>query len=165
MRHQIWLSVALLAALIPFNIKELIWTSGSLGGQSEASIEVKAFIAGMSIEEFELISSIVEAESDRKDSIEGKRLIALTILNRRASDKFPNSIKGVISESGQFTTYEQGIHRQTGRTDTSDEAVIEATFWFEKEHPNVIYFNCIGYNHLGTPYDYVDGNYFETLEE
>jgi spore germination cell wall hydrolase CwlJ-like protein len=56
--------------------------------------------AGMTEEEFIFISSVVEAESDRSESLEGRILIAETILNRVNSDLFPDTISGVLTQSG-----------------------------------------------------------------
>ena len=158
----ICLLVALRIASFPVDIKGCYWHSLSEEKQSETSTEAKAWLADMSVEEFELLSAVVEAESDRSESMDGKTLIALTILNRVESGSFPNTISKVIKQSGQFQVYYEGTYKKTGRTDTSDRACVEAAIWHRTEHPNVIYFNSIGYNHLGTPYDYVDGNYFET---
>lgn len=161
MSRFICTTIALVIALLPFNIKQLLWNSLSEQERNTAPLELKAYIAGMTAEEFELMSAVVEAESNRSDSTEGKTLIALTILNRKADADFPNSIKGVISQAGQFQVYYEGTYKWVGRTDTSDKAVIEATFLELEDHPNVQYFNCIGFNGLGEPYAYVDGNYFE----
>lgn len=120
--------------------------------------------AGISEEEFYFISSVVEAESDRSESLEGRILIAEVILNRVNSPLFPDTISGVLNQSGQFSTVVNG-HSITERTDLSDEAVIQAIREIESgEAPEVLFFNCIGYNY-GTPYGYVDGNYFMTYEE
>lgn len=133
--------------------------------KNDLPLSFKSDIAEMTEEEFELMSATVEAESDRGESIDGRILIALTILNRVNSSKFPNSIIGVISEENQFQVYYEGTYKDIGRSDLSDQAVIEAVKLSKDDHPNVIYFNSIGYNYLGQPYAYVDGNYFETLEE
>lgn len=120
--------------------------------------------AGISEEEFYFISSVVEAESDRSESLEGRILIAEVILNRVNSPSFPDTISGVLNQSGQFSTVVNG-HSITERTELSDEAVIQAIREIESgEAPEVLFFNCIGYN-FGTPYGYVDGNYFMTYEE
>ena len=117
--------------------------------------------AGMTEEEFYLISSVVEAESDRSESLDGRILIAETILNRVNSPSFPDTITGVLTQSGQFTTVVNG-HSVTERTELSDQAVIIAVQEIESgTDPEVLFFNCIGYNY-GTPYAYVDGNYFMT---
>ena len=118
--------------------------------------------AGISEEEFYFISSVVEAESDRSESLEGRILIAEVILNRVESDLFPDTISGVLNQSGQFSTVVNG-HSITERTELSDEAVIQAIREIESgTAPSVMYFNCIGFNGYGTPYGSgaIDGNYF-----
>lgn len=120
--------------------------------------------AGMTEEEFIFISSVVEAESDRSESLEGRILIAETILNRVESDLFPDTIPEVLQQAGQFSTVVNG-RSIVERTELSDEAVIIAAREVEEgTAPEVLFFNCIGYNY-GTPYGYVDGNYFMTYEE
>lgn len=120
--------------------------------------------AGMTEEEFIFISSVVEAESDRSESLEGRILIAETILNRVNSPSFPDTIPEVLQQAGQFTTVVNG-RSIVERTELSDEAVIIAAREIEAgTAPEVLFFNCIGYNY-GTPYGYVDGNYFMTYEE
>ena len=119
--------------------------------------------AGMSESDFIFISSVVEAESDRSSSLEGRILIAETILNRVNSPSFPDTITGVLTQSGQFTTVVNG-HSVTDRTELSDQAVIIAVQEIENgTAPEVLFFNCIGYNY-GTPYGdgAIDGNYFMT---
>lgn len=121
-------------------------------------------IAGLSESDFYFISSVVEAESDRSESLDGRILIAETILNRVESELFPDTVSGVLTQSGQFSTVVNG-HSITERTELSDEAVIIAAREIEAgTAPEVLFFNCIGYNY-GTPYGYVDGNYFMTYEE
>ena len=120
-------------------------------------------LAGMTEEEFYFISSVVEAESDRSESLDGRILIAETILNRVNSPSFPDTITGVLTQSGQFTTVVNG-HSVTNRTELSDQAVIIAVQEIEAgTAPEVLFFNCIGYNY-GTPYGdgAIDGNYFMT---
>lgn len=122
-------------------------------------------LAGMTEEEFIFISSVVEAESDRSESLEGRILIAETILNRVNSPLFEgDTITEILTASGQFSTVVNG-HSVTERTELSDQAVIIAVQEIESgTAPEVLFFNCIGYNY-GTPYGYVDGNYFMTYEE
>lgn len=127
---------------------------------SEAQIE--------DVDEFILLSSIVEAESNRSQTDnEGRIMIAICILNRVNDDtgRFPNTISGVIGQSGQFSTcrrYSDGsLYSVTDRSDLSDAAVIEAMSRIEAgEAPAVLWFNCIGYNSWGTPYACIGGNYF-----
>jgi hypothetical protein len=125
---------------------------------SEAHIE--------DVDEFILLSSITEAESNRSQTDnEGRIMIAICILNRVNDDRFPNTITGVISQSGQFSTcrrHSDGTYYSvTERTDLSDQAVIEAVRRIESgEAPEVLYFNCRSYFSGIEPYDLVGGNYF-----
>lgn len=130
---------------------------------SSLTLEQRAELAGMTVEDFVFISSVVEAESDRSESLEGRVLIALTIINRVEDSRFPDTISGVLNQSDQFSTVRRG-HSIVERTDYSDEAVIRAVEWNEEgTEPNVLFFNCRGYN-IGEPYGRVDGNYFMTME-
>ena len=129
------------------------------------TIEERAEMAGMTVEDFVFISSVVEAESDRSESLDGRILIALTIINRVEDPRFPDTITAVLTQRGQFATVRNG-HSVVGRTDLSDEAVIQAFEWNATgEDPNILFFNCIGYNY-GEPYGDgpIDGNYFMTLD-
>jgi hypothetical protein len=84
----------------------------------------------------------------------------LVILNRVADERFPDTISEVLCQQNQFSTVRNN-HSIVGRTELSDEAVIEAVEWLESgDAPHVLFFNCIGYNGLGEPYDCVGGNYF-----
>ena len=122
-----------------------------------------AEICNMTEEEFIFISSVTEAESDRSESLEGRILIAETIINRVNDSRFPDTIYSVLTQSGQFSTVRNG-HSVTDRSEYSDQAVMIAVQEIEQGvAPNVLFFNCIGYNY-GEPYDYVDGNYFMTWE-
>ena len=110
--------------------------------------------------EFELLSSVVEAESDRSENIEGRTMIAVCILNRVRDSRFPNTVTGVLTAPGQFSTV-RGGHSVTNRTELSDQAVIEAYNWIEQEDaPEVLYFNCIGYFGGIEPYACIGNNYF-----
>lgn len=115
----------------------------------------------MTEEEFVLISSVVEAESNRDpENIDGRTMIAVCILNRVRDSRFPNTITGVLTAPGQFSTV-RGGHSVTSRTDLSDRAVIEAYNWIEQgDAPEVLYFNCRGYFSGIEAYDLVGGNYF-----
>lgn len=134
-------------------------------GEAPMTVERYALICDMSVEEFTLLSSCVEAESNRSTNgdLSGRVLIAETILNRVNDDRFPDTITGVLTQSGQFSTIRQNGTCVTNRTEYSDEAVYIAIQEIEEgTAPNVFFFNCIGYNGLGEPYDCVGGNYFST---
>lgn len=123
---------------------------------------------GLSEEEFTLFSSVVEAESNRAAptdgelTTEGRIFIALTIWNRVNSDRWPDSVTGVLTQSGQFSTVRGGVS-VTNRTEWSDRAVYEAFIWLNEKNsdaPDVQFFNCRGFFSGVTPYECVGGNYF-----
>lgn len=139
--------------------KDIAWMNMTEEQRYECSYEIKARACGMTAEEFDLLSRTVEAESDRSANIEGRIMIALTILNRVESGSFPGTITGVITQDGQFQVYEDGVIWSVGRTELSDWAIVEAHRWQATgEAPLVLWFNNQGYCH--TPYDYIGGNYF-----
>lgn len=123
-------------------------------------VELKAAMCGISVEEYIFLARVIEAESDRSSSMDGRIMIAATILNRVNDDRFPDTITGVLTQSGQFTTVSGG-YCSTSSTLYSEWAIVEALDGLNSgEIPdNVLYFNCIGYN-CGTPYGLIDGNYF-----
>lgn len=154
------LSIASIPLFIP---ERIIWENMTEEQRYEAPAALKAWTVDLTEDEFILISSVVEAESDRSDNLEGRVMIAEVILNRVASASFPNTITDVCCQSGQFAVVSNGRVWSVGRTNLSDAAVIEAVRRInEVLAPNVIYFNSIGYNGLGQAYCYEGGNYFET---
>ena len=52
----------------------------------------------------EMLAKCVQAEAGNQGLL-GKRLVVDVILNRVDSDRFPNTIEGVITQSGQFAVY------------------------------------------------------------
>lgn len=151
--------------LVVIRLSSLLWwwNQATEDERYEADVIYKAAVVGISSEEFELFSDTVEAESDRSDNFEGRVLIALTILNRVNSDSFPDTISGVIYESGQFEVVSNGAIYSIGHSNIADMAIIEAYNRIESGNaPNVMYFNNSGYAY-GSPYTYEGGNYFVTV--
>lgn len=121
-------------------------------------------------DEFVFLSSVVEAESDRStattpEALEGRVMIAATIINRINSDYFPDTLQAVLTQRGQFSTVRNG-HSITDRSEYSDQAVLLAYQYLEEGRipTNVLFFNCIGYNN-GSPFGQYGGNYFMTYGE
>lgn len=124
------------------------------------TIEDYAEACEITVEEFELISSVVEAESDRSDDMDGRIYIALTILNRVESELFPDTIIGVLTQRGQFSTVRRG-RSIVDRTELSDQAVLYAFEWIQEgDAPKVLFFNCRYYFSWRPAYEYHGGNYF-----
>ena len=64
----------------------------------------------VSASEYELLflAATIQAEADNQGSV-GQLAVGSVIMNRVLSDKFPNSIAGVITQSGQFASYSSGM--------------------------------------------------------
>lgn len=162
MRNLIIILVAAVSlGLTPVHLKEEI-------PFEDMSIEERAEIAGLDVDEFVLFSSVVEAESDRNtEDTTGRRYIALVIINRMNTPAFhADTITEVLTTPGQFSTVRNG-HSVTNRTDLSDLAVIEALEWYETgDAPEVLFFNCRWFFSGREPFPNPDGgntiggNYF-----
>ncbi|WP_226669810.1 cell wall hydrolase [Metabacillus litoralis] len=64
-------------------------------------------ISGISQSDFDLLARIVRAEA-QSEPFEGKVAVASVVLNRVESPKFPNTIKEVIYQRGQFQPVANG---------------------------------------------------------
>jgi hypothetical protein len=139
-----------------------VYSGLSVEDQDSLTVEQKANVAGMSVSEYSFFSSVVEAESDRKKgSIEGRVMIAIVILNRVDSKKFPNTITKVLRQRGQFAVVSSGAYRRVGRTKLSDRAVIEAVRRKKDgSAPAVLYFRAGYYFRGHKRYAKVGDNYF-----
>lgn len=70
-------------------------------------IPTKKYIICFSSEERELLARLIHAEA-RGETLEGQIAVGAVVVNRVKSDLFPDSIKEVIYQTGQFTPVEKG---------------------------------------------------------
>jgi N-acetylmuramoyl-L-alanine amidase len=75
-------------------------------------------------EELDLLARLVRAEA-QGESLQGKIAVACVVLNRVESSTFPNTIKGVIYQKGQFQPVRNGAINKPADQD-SIKAVQEA---------------------------------------
>lgn len=157
-----WVSVCMLPPPIEVPTAMEVYDSFSEDQKDKLSVGSKAIVVGMSEEEFKFFSAVVEAESDRKNgSIEGRVMIAIVILNRVDSKKFPNTITKVLRQRGQFSVVSSGTYKRVGRTKLSDRAVIEAVRRKKNgSAPAVLYFRAGYYFRGHKRYAKVGDNYF-----
>lgn len=146
-------------------IMEMVWNEADDEERKELPIEYQACGCGMTETEFEYMARVVQAESNGTtdwSDFEDKVLIACVILNRVADSRFPNTIQGVLDQSGQFSTTSGGWC-STPYTDSSRWSVVIAQRRLaEGTVPrNLLYFNCQCYQY-GEPYGNFGGNYFVT---
>lgn len=125
-----------------------------------------AAMCGLDEDEFEYFAQVVEAESDgRTEYHEGKLYVAACIWDRINGPYFPNTVRGVLDQSGQFTTTYRGSCSKRA-TPASRLAVLEAYYLLQNGdiETNILYFNCIGYSY-GSAYGKIGDNYFTTYGE
>ncbi|MFY4776391.1 cell wall hydrolase [Metabacillus sp. RGM 3146] len=80
--------------------------------------------ADLSADDKDLMARLVNAEA-KGEPHEGKVAVASVILNRVASDKFPDTVRDVIYEKGQFTPVSNGEINEPATKDAKN-AVKEA---------------------------------------
>ncbi|MBQ6788092.1 MAG: cell wall hydrolase [Lachnospiraceae bacterium] len=93
-------------------------------------------------EEILLMQKVVSAES-RGESPEAQYTVACVILNRMESPIFPDTLEGVVRQSGQFTCVGNGIINNVPITESVEQAVAKAldnntvdedVLWFRSSH-------------------------------
>lgn len=96
----------------------------------------------LTAEEILLMQKVVSAES-RGESPEAQYTVACVILNRMESPIFPDTLEGVIRQSGQFTCVGNGIINNVPITESVKQAVAKAldnntvdqdVLWFRSSH-------------------------------
>lgn len=93
-----------------------------------------------------MLAKIAMAEAEG-ESIEGKALVILVVLNRVSSDEFPDSIAGVIFQKGQFSPVESGRYDRVEPNEECYEALelIQTEQWNESQ--GALYFESMGASH------------------
>lgn len=110
-------------------------------------------------EQLDLLERCVMAEGGG-ESYECQVAIACVIINRVISDKYPDSVDGVIKQKGQFSTWPKMIKRMVA-TNEVKQAVREA-LTSEAIPENVLYFRAGRYHKWGSRYCRIDNTYFST---
>ena len=113
----------------------------------------------ISYEQLELLERCVMAEGGG-ESYDCQVAIACVIINRVLSDKYPDSIDGVIKQKGQFSTW-PGMIKKAVPTNEVKQAVREA-LTSEVIPENVLYFRAGRYHKWATRYCRMDNTYFST---
>ena len=103
-------------------------------------------------EDIELLARLIHAEAGNQD-LTGKKLVADVVLNRVTSPdpSFPDTIREVIYQKGQFSVVNNGELEKAKLTVTEEDfeaAIAELSDQIDYE---IIYFDCNGYPIYGTP--------------
>ena len=86
-----------------------------------------------------LLSKLVNAEA-RGEPYKGMVAVAATVLNRVSNSKFPNSVAGVIYQSGAYTCVQDGQINLPG-TEQSKKAAQDAINGWDPTSGCIYYFN------------------------
>lgn len=108
------------------------------------SVREKAKLVGLSVSEFKTMTSVINHEAGTK--MDDKILVAAVIWNRKKCKQFNNSIKGVITEPGQF--YDISKDRSGSSKDKKAQLAILLAYKQINQGKiphNVLYFNSISF--------------------
>lgn len=124
---------------------------------TEETVNYRIFLNN---EEKELLCRTVYCESGNQ-SIETQEMVALTIINRLESDKFPDTLHDVIYQKNQYEVTTWNGFENYGWTEQVEQAVENALI--ENIHPSDMYYFRNGYYHgFGVPYMQSGDLYFST---
>lgn len=86
--------------------------------------EVKYHVKGLVLDQKDrqILERIVEAEAGDQ-SVKGRILVANVVINRIKSKEFPDTVRGVVFESGQFSPVSNGSYYRVKISDKTKEAV------------------------------------------
>lgn len=133
-------------------------TSTGTGNTDDGSANVGATTA--SVEDVVLFAAILECEAGGS-SYDGMLAVATVIMNRVASSRFPNTLKGVIYQSGQFSpTWNGSLERVLSRGPSSTAYSVAKAALAGKRHSkvkNCYFFHAAWTGHYGVN---VGGNVF-----
>ena len=85
------------------SVKKLKNTSGKKSSKKKSGKEKKKYTK----EELKLMTCIIYCEA-RGESYAGQKAVGIVVMNRKKSDDFPDSIKSVIYQKGQFSPVKNG---------------------------------------------------------
>lgn len=116
------------------------------------------FGADLSTTDVDMIARTVEAEAGNQD-LKGKRLVACVILNRVESETFPDTVDGVLSQTGQFSTYKTLDSTETTHLDRLAVSMEIK----ERSDEEIVFFRASRYG-CGVPAYKHGDHYFSTIE-
>lgn len=108
----------------------------------ESVVEANKRSTSLSEDEITLLEKIVSAEA-RGESLEAQYDVACVVLNRMESDSFPDSLKSVVMQAGQFSCVSTGAYLSAPITESVALAVASAldnntlssdVLWFRSGH-------------------------------
>lgn len=140
-------------------VKEVL-TGVLIGIIITIAFAIKVIAAPISAEDEELLIRTVQAEAGNQN-LTGRRLVAAVILNRVENAEFPDSVKGVLSQKGQFATYGK---LSSARSTWKDELAVQMEME-ERINRSVLFFSCGNYIPNTSELMKYGDHYFSTLYE
>lgn len=113
----------------------------------------------VALSDIELIALLTMAEAEG-ESEEGKRLVIDTVLNRVDHSYWPNTVRGVIYQSGQFTSMWNGRVNKCYVSEEYCQLVREEIK--NRTNSEVVYFRTDYYSNYGQPMFQVGSHYFSS---
>ena len=95
----------------------------------------------------EMLAKCVQAEAGNQGLL-GKRLVVDVILNRVDSNRFPDTIEGVISQRGQFAVYPSMMSKANPDDETYQAICMELS---NRTDADILFFSAHRYNSCCTP--------------
>lgn len=100
----------------------------------------------MTVEEYHLLAAITDLEAGNQSYV-GQRAVVEVVFNRVLDPRFPNTVKGVLSQAGQFSTWK---NRDKATPDQEQYDAIDATLLTTEPVllPEVVYFASVDMNRV-----------------
>ena len=115
---------------------------------------------GFSAAEFELFQRVVFAEAGNQ-GFYGKQLVADVVLNRLASEQFPDTLEGVLMQKNQFECVATGAIYCYDIDEESKQAII-TELMLQRQNKDIIFFRTERFSEYGTPAFQYGDHYFST---
>lgn len=115
---------------------------------------------GFSAAEFELFQRVVFAEAGNQGFF-GKQLVADVILNRLASEQFPDTLGEVLLQENQFSCVSTGAIYCYDLDEESKQAII-TELMLERQNEEILFFRTESFSEYGTPAFQYGDHYFST---
>ena len=118
---------------------------------------------GLTIDEIDQMNRVVMSEAGG-ESAECQEAVATVIINRAYSDKFPNTVSGVLAQKKQFSFHNNGEPTTEVKLSVlkalmhhgTDEQIINRSAY---------YFRRGTYHNFGIPETHIDNTYFSLAED
>lgn len=111
----------------------------------EKKTGIYEILEGLTVYDEEVLMQIAMAEAEG-ESIEGKALVMLVVLNRCLSDEFPGTVPEVVCQEGQFTPVENGRYDKVTADEECEDA-LEMVLRGWDESRGALYFASTDFPH------------------